>query len=105
MVTFPGRMYAFVNFRNPEDARAARVRLDDQQARVPSNRLVNDSCCAKEAADGDAQQAGQANVALLCAAGLHDVHRSGAGYVTLRSLGVSAACLLQSDALASKTSG
>ena len=35
VVTFPGRMYAFVNFRNPEDARAARVRLDDQQARVP----------------------------------------------------------------------
>ncbi len=35
VVTFPGRMYAFVNFRNPEDARAARLRLDDQQARVP----------------------------------------------------------------------
>jgi RNA recognition motif-containing protein len=34
VVTFPGRMYAFVNFRNPEDARAARERLDDQQARL-----------------------------------------------------------------------
>lgn len=33
VVTFPGRMYAFVNFRNPEDARVARARLDDQQAR------------------------------------------------------------------------
>ena len=33
VVTFPGRMYAFVNFHNPEDARAARDRLDDQQVR------------------------------------------------------------------------
>ncbi len=45
VVTFPGRMYAFVNFRNPEDARMARVRLDDQQARASSQTLLlNDSC-------------------------------------------------------------
>ena len=33
VVTFPGRMYAFVNFRHPEDARRAREQLDEQQAR------------------------------------------------------------------------
>lgn len=38
VVTFPGRMYAFVNFQRPEDARRAREQLDDQQARAQNTR-------------------------------------------------------------------
>lgn len=42
VVTFPGRMYAFVNFRHSDDARAAAIALHDREVAplTGSRRLV-----------------------------------------------------------------
>ena len=39
VVTFPGRMYAFVNFRNAEEAARAREALDGKEVRAYLTRM------------------------------------------------------------------
>ena len=45
VVTFPGRMYAFVNFQHAEDAARAQEALDGKEVSLASLRILLPSCC------------------------------------------------------------